>query len=200
MSLWKPARNAPPPSADDLRANAEPIRAEIAALKANVRNIPAELANLAGDAVEFARAQAALRDGQALLPIKEAALASIEAAIPAAENRARLERLRADRGALKSRTAKLKRNLQERYDRAAKDFAEVLREMEANTDEWHRMNLTGRPLGERDGEGAELELRREVGMRPGGGGMPGSWASLCDDIEVRDWHGRLIFGGPAGSY
>lgn len=200
MGLWKPARNAPLPSADDLRASAVSTERQATALEAERAEIVEVLPDLANDPERTAEAEARLAELDALIPVKRRTLDNIRKAIPAAENRGMRGRLRAERAALEARTAKLKRGLAERYDRSAKEFAAVLRDLEQNADDWQRVNLTGRPLGERDGEAVEMQLRRKLGMRPGGGGMPGGWVSLCDDIEVRDWAGKLIFGGRTGSY
>lgn len=195
MSLWKPARNAPPPSADDLRANARPIRAEIEVLKENIRTIPDELSNLAGDPEEFARAQAALRDAQALLPIKEAALASIEAAIPAAENRGREAALRAEISEQRKRSNALKRDAETRYRKAVGLLAPLLTELERDNHAWDVLNMKCRELGLPMDASAEKELRGEIGMRPGLG-----WCSVTENIVVRDWSGRVLFGGTVGGY
>jgi hypothetical protein len=197
---WRPARNAPLPSADDLRASVASAERQLRALEVERTEIVEALPALATDPQRTGQAEARMAELDALIPIKRRTLENIAKAIPAAENRSMLDRIRAERTALETRTAKLKRGLPERYNRAAEAFAQVLREMADNTEEWRRVNLSAGALGEGNGEGAELSLRREIGLRPSAGGMPGGWASLCDDIEVRDWNGRLIFGGPAGSY
>lgn len=182
-------RNAKPATAEQLRANAEPIRSEVAHLREVISQLPSMLADLVGDAEEFAKAQAELREAQALLPVKEAALAAIEAAIPAAEDRQAREAFRADVAALQGRTAKLSRNLPERFDQAAAAFAAVLRDIEANAEEWRQLNGRGQFLGEPGGEDAERVLRRDLPINRGG------WSRIWAGLDVPAWDGSLLFEG-----
>lgn len=189
MGLWKPARNAPLPSADDLRASFATGERKLAADEAEAAEIVEALPGLVGDPERTAQAEARLAELEALLPIERRKLEMIRKAIPAAENRGMLERIRAERTALETRTARLKRNLPERYDRAVEALAAVLRDMVGNADDWQRINGVGASLGEPAGLDAERELRATLPVNAKG------WSRLWADLDIPRWDGSLAFEG-----
>ncbi|HEY0628568.1 MAG TPA: hypothetical protein VGD23_04490 [Sphingomicrobium sp.] len=188
-------RNSPPATPDQLRANAEAIREEIERLKSEILGHKAALPDLAGDPSEFARTHAALRDAQALLPFKEDALAATEAAIPAAEHRVKVDAVLAGQAAQRRKSDALARDLQTRHRKAAEALAAVLADIAADNHAWEVLNHSARELGLPMGASAERQARGDLGMRPHAG-----WYSLAEEIVVRDWSGRVLFGGTVGAY
>jgi hypothetical protein len=186
---WRPARNAPPPSAGDLRNGLAEAEAQLRALEEERAEIHGAIVDLVGDPGRASEAQDRLAEVEALIPVRRRTIETIRQAIPAAEERQARDGFRAEVAALNARTAQLKRNLSERFNAAAEAFAAVLREMEANAEEWRQVNARAQIIGEPVGEDAERELRRDLPINRGG------WSRIWADLDVPAWDGSLLFEG-----
>jgi hypothetical protein len=186
-----PARNSRPPSATALRASLAEAEAQLAPLEREYAEINGALVDLLGDPARSSDVQARLAELEALLPIKRRAVEAIRRAIPDAEKREEREAFRAEVAALTERTAKFKRGLPERYNAAAEAFAAVLRDMDANAEEWRQLNFRAQQFGEPTGEDAERDLRRDLPINARG------WSRIWADLDLPAWDGSLLFEGRA---
>lgn len=184
---WAPTRNTPPASSQQLRDAGAKEEAAIEALRAEDREIREALPLLLNEPTRYAEGDARLREIEALLPSKRRTLEAITRAIPEAERREDQERRQVEVDERQRKSGKLRRDLKTRYTRAAEAFAEVLRDIQEDNSEWHRLQLVTRGLN--IGDTAEHALRREFASASTG------LTSLTEDVIVRDWTGRPIFRG-----
>jgi hypothetical protein len=192
---WRPARNAAPPSVEDLTEGLAKAEADHAALEAEAAEIVEAQPNLAADPERASAARQRLADLEALIPVARRTVESIRLAIPLAENRERETALRTEMAERRKESDALGRDARSRFEKAAGALAAVLAEIERDNHAWEILNLKGREFGLAPETSAEKRLRGEIGMRPGVG-----WCSLAEDIVVRDWSGRVLFGGTVGGY
>jgi DNA repair exonuclease SbcCD ATPase subunit len=187
---WAPTRNSPPASARLLGENLAKAEAETNALATEQEEIRSALADLVAEPERFVQAQARLRDIEALLPAKLRTVEAIRNAIPVAEDRERRDRIEAEieEGAAKS--AKLQRGLEARYTKAAEAFAEVCREIQADSDRLRSARLTADTVKPRlpvTYRSAEMALRYD--KFAGSNGLK----SLTEGVIVRAWDGGTLF-------
>lgn len=189
---WAPTRNAAPASSDLLRANLAKEEATLASLESEQPEIEEALPGLVPEPDRYVEAQARLREIEVLLPPKRRTVEAIREAIPAAEAREERERFRTRVAEHERKSAKLGRDLKARYSKAAEAFAEMLRDIKADEDEWRNIRAVASGMREPiSGHSAQWSLRLE--SRPNNGGS--SWmGSVTDDVVVRTLDGRVLFG------
>lgn len=185
---WAPTRNAAPASSDMLRANLAKEEAALRSLLDEQQEITEALPHLVAEPERSLEAQARLRDIAMLVPPKSRTIDAIREAIPVAEKREETERVQAQIDERLRKSAKLRRNLEARYTKAAEEFAQVIREMREDEQERGRLYLVGRPLGLNDpGQSAESALRYERFASTHSG-----LKSLTDGVRVLAWDGRRL--------
>ena len=188
---WAPSRNAPPASAQQLRNSLAPLEAEVNELTGELEEIKAASPGLVAEPDKLVAAKRRARDIEALLPAKLQTVAEIRAAIPDAEMRERCDRIAAKVDEQARKSAKLQRNLEARYTKAAETFAEVCREIQADADQWRGLRAeadTVRPRVPVPHRSAETALRFDRFASPNSG-----LKSVIDDLTVRAWDGSTLF-------
>lgn len=178
-----------------LRANLAKEEGCLASLESERQEIEAALPDLVPEPGRYVEAQDRLREIEVLVPSKRCTVDAIRAAIPVAEKREAKDGVIADREEQGRKSAKVRRDLAARYSKAAEAFAAVLTEVEVDNRAWELINFRGREFDLPRQDSAERQVRKEAGVRPNG-----CWYSLTEGIVVRDWTGRVLFGGKVGTY
>lgn len=195
--LWAARKNAPAPTAANLRNSGENARSEIKALSDEAENIHYVLPQLVTDPGHAAKAESRLRDIEALLPTKHRTLELIESEIPKADRREQLDELEAERLKLERTTVKLMVGLPDRFERAAAQYATVLAEMGNNATQWGQLRMRADAVFGVKIAGQDAEARLRAGLvRRGAMGSAGEdWRSLHEEALVEAWDGRVLFEG-----
>lgn len=178
------ARTTPPATAAQLEAEAGQRRTKLAAMRSERDGLAARITDLVGDACH-GPAEARLAELEALIPVEGKVLARIEAAIPTAEHRERRQRIEAEIEEQARKSAKLSRGLAARYTKAAEAYAEVCRDIQADSDRWRQLNAladTVSPRAPVPHHTAEWAAHVEGGAvgRPQGG-------SVTEGLDVWSW-------------
>jgi predicted nucleic acid-binding Zn-ribbon protein len=176
-------KNAPPPTADELRRQVFNLESEIDSAERDLaeHNEHAEFLTTdeAARAVELA----------AMLPIRRRALERLRESLAAAEKAEAVAKLKADIAEYKRRTERAAKTFAARYAAAAEAFAAVIRELDDSAEERRLLGVRGSELGVEGAHPPHLE----VVVR--GEELQNGWRILRGQ-QVLDIHGRVIGAAP----
>jgi hypothetical protein len=187
MITWPARRNAPPPSAAAIILQIEDLKRAAVSRQADILAGEALLSEFAGDPAGMLQIEGRLETLRHEDEVARRTLAHLENALPAAEQRTKLAEFEERKRQRSRASARLARNLEERYNAAAEQLSSVLAEMAADADACQRLNTEAADLGQVGLHSAEFMLRKDC--RTGAVGF-----ETLTAMKIPSWDGG--FGYP----